>query len=89
MAVKLTRTETIYTLDVATKVVFVDEYNTDYFCVPTVARACFADGEFDSLEFDGDDSDGSPTTVFLRDLKHLGRHHRAVVDAILSACKEA
>ena len=44
MAVKLTRTETIYRFDVTTKVVFVDEYDADYFCVPTVARARFAAG---------------------------------------------
>ncbi len=87
MAVKLISTETICKVDVTTSITFVDEYDPDYSCVPTVARAYLIDGRLDKIELDGDDGSGMLTTVILRDMGKLSGRQVALICKILAACE--
>jgi hypothetical protein len=87
MAVKLVSTETIYKVNVTTKLTFVDEYDHDLSCMPTVARVYVRNGKLDKIELDGDDESGFLSDgIILRDLARMSGRQAALIRKIRAAC---
>jgi hypothetical protein len=86
MSVKLTTTKTTYVVELTTKVLFTDEYDTDLKIAPQSAEVFTINGELDKIDLIGDDEDGMQTAVYIRDIGRLSGYQTAVISRILAAC---